>query len=221
MEIENMYDIVSKHIFKRRLGLDQLLTGKLSLTLVNSTHMSEVLGELKARVLQGGYVLPLDQVGFTYQLPASFMIDPEGELTIFLHVPVLTPNNILTLYELVAMPVAIENSVHAIKFIPEIEFLAVNAAWDGLIPLDTEDLAGCYKMGKLHLCDNTNYLLKDFEFYCISGLFLQLNDVITQKCPTGLVPNKVIVTQLERSDFFIFHPINLLLRSTARLIRRR
>jgi hypothetical protein len=50
-------------------------------------------------------------------------------------------------------------------------------------------------MEKLHLCDNMNYLSKDFESYC----------------STALVPNKVIVMQLGRLDFFIFHPINLTL----------
>jgi hypothetical protein len=195
-KIKSLYTLVAEEINSKKLGLDQLLSGKLSPTLVNSTVLGSALQNLKERAMATSHVLPVDTVGFVYQLPVSFITNSLGELTIFAHIPVLVPNNVLTLYVLFVMPVALEDSIHSVKLLPESEFLAINSDRDGFIPINADDLTTCHKLGQLYLCDKTNYLLKDFDSYCITGLFLNREGVTTRVCPTAVVPNKVVITQV-------------------------
>jgi hypothetical protein len=206
-EYENLFDIVESELNRKTLGLNQLLNGRISPSLVNSTVMEHALGMLRERAARTNHVLPVEGTGFVYQLPASFITSKQGSLAIFVQIPILVPNNILTLHEIVTMPVAVEDSVNAVRVVPEGDFLAINSDLDGFIPLKNEELTTCERLGKLYLCDKTNFLLKDFKSYCMTSLFLDLASA-TSVCPTAVVPDKVVITQVERNEYYIFHPRN-------------
>jgi hypothetical protein len=50
-------------------------------------------------------------------------------------------------------------------------------------------------------------LLKDFRSFCLTSLFLDL-DLATNVCPTAVVPDKVVITQVDRNEYYVFHPRN-------------
>ena len=61
-------------------------------------------------------------------------------------------------------------------------------------------------MGELYICKNTNYLLKDFEAYCITNLFMGNSDQAAKVCSTSVMPRRVVVMQTSAEEFFVFHP---------------
>jgi hypothetical protein len=211
MSLHDVESAIVQEVQQTMDGLDSLLQRSLSPSLVASNILADALKRLEHKAMKSGYALPVDDIAHVYQLSTSYLSEGDGVITIFLHVPMLVRSSILQLYELVSMPMALNNSVHSVLVKPESNHIAVNEEKDGFIIIRPEQLGACNKVGPLYLCSDTNYLLKDFESYCLGSLFMHRNEAATRKCPSVLVPARVAIRQTDRDEFYIFHPRTQLL----------
>jgi hypothetical protein len=204
--LDDVHAVCRDEVDRRSRGLEALLHKGLSPLLVNSTQLTTSVSALKKKAAHQGFITPVEEAGFLYQLPASFISSKDGIVTIFVHVPLLIPNNVLAIYEFVNMPMALNGSIHSVQVDPESHLLAVNIDRDGFLILTLDQLEACDRLGQLYLCPDTNYLMKDFESYCLTSLFLHRSAAATKTCPTAIVPERIVVTQMARNEFYVFHP---------------
>lgn len=204
--LHDLVEAVREEVSRQMTGLNLLLQKGLSPQLVNATLLQDAMITLKRKAVQHGFVLPIEEVGYLYQLPSSFLSTADGVVSVFIHAPLLQTDKVLTLYEMLEVPIALEGSVHAVQVEPESHLLAMTAAKDGFLIMTDQQLESCQKLGRLHLCADANYLLKDVESYCLTSLFLHRSDAATRTCPTSIVPERTVVRQISQSEFYIFHP---------------
>jgi hypothetical protein len=67
-------------------------------------------------------------------------------------------------------------------------------------------LEGCTKLGRQYICTGIDYLLKNFNDYCVTALFLSESDHAKRLCSTNVVPAQIVVEQLSRLIFLVYHP---------------
>ena len=200
-----VYDSIDVIIRDYEISLGALFQQQLHPLLLKKVLLDEALGELASQAAVDRFVIPSADSSFLLQLPCSFLMDVSRKLTVFIHVPLLRPNTIMTLYKYIDMPYAVENSMHAVSLNTEADYLAVNLERDSFLPITPDRLNSCHKIGSLNLCPDTNYLLKDFATYCIAALFNR-PDAVTTACSTRIAPARFALTQVRLDEFYLYHP---------------
>ena len=204
--LEDIYQAAEDEVNRLTTSLDQLLDSRLSPQLVEHDQLRESMDKLKLKASRYSFVPPVEETGFIYQLPVSFLCTEGGMLSVFLHVPLLKASETLRILRFHNMPMVIPGSKLNVQIQPEGDLLAVNAETDGFIVLQNRQLDACEKLGKLHLCTDTNFIMKNFDQWCLSSIYLTRSTAAQRMCPTVIVPPRVIVNQISATSFYIFHP---------------
>jgi hypothetical protein len=187
-------------------SLDGLLDRRLSPQFVGIEALEKQLALINQRANAAGFSSPVAQPGWLYQLPIAFQSEEEHFVTVYLHVPLYRADDLLSLFKVFTMPVALNASVHAVRVIPETTMLAINSKQTSFTLLEEQHLPECTKVGELFLCPHTNYVLTRPREYCLTSLFLRFEEEATKVCPTEVVPASVVVTQVSHEEFFVYHP---------------
>ncbi|CAM6053402.1 unnamed protein product [Sphagnum tenellum] len=203
--LDETYALVYRETSRVMSGLDQLLGKKLSPRLVPSDVLLKALESIRQLAKKHGFTTAVEEIGFVYQLPASFLATGAGKITAFVHVPLMQPQDVMSLYHYEAIPVALANSVHSIELEPEAEFLAISSERNSFQLLSDSQIATCEKLGRLYLCPNANFKLTRTSDYCLTSLFLQRADDSSRLCATAIIPEKTVVVQQSQTAFYIFH----------------
>jgi hypothetical protein len=199
-------DLIEDRIGNLEVGLFQLLSHTLSPKLVPATDVIRAVAKLQVIVDKHGYKIPSKDLSFIYQLETSFLLNKNGILTIYLHLPLIKNGDVLSIYEYVNIPMALEGSKNAIRIVPESELLAVTKHRDMFILLNAVQLEGCTKLGSKYICSGIDYLLKNFNDYCVTALFLSESEHAKRLCSTTVVPAQIVVEQLSRLQYLVYHP---------------
>jgi hypothetical protein len=159
-------------------GLDHLLQGKLHRGLVNTTGLQKALDQIKLDASKHGYLIGAQRLTELYQLPTSFLLDPNTyKLTVLVHVPMYKDSHILSLYKYFPLPLPTDHSFF-ITLHPEKHYLARNR--DGTLTriLKEEQLDDCLSIGHAYFCDD-HALEKPKRPSCLLQLFKGLENGTT------------------------------------------
>jgi len=122
-----------------------------------------------------------------------------------LHVPLLTPHNLMPLYKFIPLPVHFNFSGN-VSVIPEVcatNMIAVGHSQSYQL-LSSTDLQSCNKMGETYFCKGRNVLLMDLTKKCLGALYLADNKNIQGQCKfsIGGAPEKIF--HLDSNTYVVY-----------------
>ena len=205
-QLRNVFDLIEHEVKARAHGYVALLHGQFSPMLINASAMTSASRAIQAATDARGYSFPVNDLAFLYQLPATYLMEDDGQVTAFLNVPLINKNAVWDLYRLVTIPIALPGSMHSMSLEPEADYLAILSSKDGFMYLTSQQLQECHQAPDMHICPNMAYEYRVPEDYCITSLFKLKHSAISQVCRTALAPAKVQVEQVSTTDFMVFHP---------------
>jgi hypothetical protein len=150
--------------------------------------------------------MPVTDLSYLYQLPASFVSDLTGKITIFLHIPLVNNRQAWSLYKYHNIPVSVEGSNHSIAIEPEASFIAMSEDKDGFLILTEDQLRQCQQVPGMYLCGNLAYEYRNEEAYCLSALWKHNQEAVNKVCRPYIVPAKVVIEQVNPTQYYVFHP---------------
>lgn len=185
--------------------LTSLLDHKLSPLLVPTDVLRKSLDQLKLKAEREGFSTPVNQIQFLYQLSCSYQALSDGTILVGVHIPLMRKDNILTLFEHVSIPIALNKSNHIVEIRTQTQFLAVNGERTGYLELTSEQVEACSKIGTVYICKDANHLMRSFDDSCLAALFMARTEAVNKVCEIDIVPPRVVITQVSADKFLAFH----------------
>jgi hypothetical protein len=119
-----------------------------------------------------------------FLVETSYIYKPdEKTFVLVLHVPLVTPHNLMPLFEFIPLPIHFNFSGN-VSVTPEVgatNMIAVGHLQSYQL-LSSTDLQSCNKMGETYFCKGTNVLLTDHTKTCLGALYLADNKNIQGRC---------------------------------------
>ncbi len=119
-----------------------------------------------------------------FLVETSYVYKPdEKTFVLVLHVPLVTPHNLMPQFEFIPLPVYFNFSSN-VMVTPEVganNMIAVGHS-ESYQLLSSLDLQNCNKMGDTYFCKGRNVLLKDLTKTCLGALYLADQKNIQTKC---------------------------------------
>jgi hypothetical protein len=131
-----------------------------------------------------------DLLSFVHQPSDLFLVETsyiykpdEKTFVLVLHVPLVTPHNLMPLYEFIPLPVHFNFSGN-VSVTPEVgtNNLIVVGHSESRQLLSSSDLQTCTKLGETYICKGRNVLLTDLTKTCLGALCLAVAKNIQDRC---------------------------------------
>jgi len=133
------------------------------------------------------------------------MFDKDN-VVLFLHVPLVPEDSLLTLYRLKPFPIPFSES-RALLPRPSTALLALaNKIPRAITHIDHSDLVDCHQVNQIYLCERHGVLLNQIKSSCLGALFEQDIPAAQQICDLELVPYAESVLQLKNNWFLVYSP---------------
>jgi hypothetical protein len=141
-----------------------------------------------------------------FQLELSYLFDG-ADLVLFLHVPMVPHESLLTLYKLRPFPIPFSSTM-ALLPKPSSSLLALSAGIPrSMTHIEHADLIDCHSVNQVYLCERHGVMRNHIKSSCLGALFEQDIKTAQQVCDLELVPYEEAVLQLKNNWFLIYSPI--------------
>ena len=130
---------------KKITGLDNLLSHRLSMQIVDGQDMEEEFAGLQQALRQEGFEMVYQSVAQIYQLPATFVVD-NSTVTAIVKIPVIPNGDVQNfhLFQHLRLPVLHEG--HLMEVTSADEMIAINSGRSEFVSLSGSEVHACTKM---------------------------------------------------------------------------
>jgi hypothetical protein len=153
-----------------------------------------------------------DMLSFVHQPSDLFLVETsyiykpdEKTFVLVLHVPLVTPHNLMPLYEFIPLPIHFNFSGN-VSVIPEVgtnNMIAVGHS-QSYQELSSTDLQACNKMGETYFCKGRNVLLTDLTKTCLGALYLADNTNIHGRCKFSIGGAQEKIFRLDSNTYVVY-----------------
>ena len=197
------YD-VSKKILAT---VEQAQNNKLSTQLLQGQTINKMFNFLEKAAASKGMQLMIKKATDLFQTELSYFYKPlDKVLNLFLHVPMVHPDNLLQFFQMVPFPVSTSIKPNS-SMIPKLEedLLAVGPVHQ-FQTVGQSDLQSCHKFGTSYLCQGHRTTRTDLENTCIGAYYLERWSVIPQLCQFQFIPATEHVLMISSNQWIISAP---------------
>ena len=167
--------------------------------------LSYIYETLQAQAKDSKYLLLTRFPSDLFQLELSYLFDGK-DVVLFLHVPMVPADSLLTLYRLKPFPIPFSDTM-ALLPRPQSSLLALSSSIPrSMTHIEHSDLVDCHQVNQVYLCERHGVLNNHIKSSCLGALFEQDIPVAQQICDLELVPYKESVLQLKNNWFLIYSP---------------
>ena len=161
---------------------------------------------LEAQATESQYHLLTRFPSDLFQLELSYLFDG-ADLVLFLHVPMVPKESLLTLYRLRPFPIPFSESM-ALLPKPSSTLLALSSGIPrSMTHIEHADLVDCHSVNQVYLCERHGVLRNHIKSSCLGALFEQDIKTAQSVCDLELIPYEEAVLQLKNNWFLIYSPI--------------
>jgi hypothetical protein len=153
-----------------------------------------------------------DMLSFIHKPSDLFLVETlyvykpdEKTFVLILHVPLVTPHNLMPLFEFIPLPVYFNFSSN-VTVTPEVgsnNMIAVGHS-ESYQLLSSSDLQDCNKLGDTYFCKGRNVLLKDLTKTCLGSLYLADHTNIQTKCKFTVDGAQEKIFRLDSHTYVIY-----------------
>lgn len=179
---------------------------RLAIDYYDPETLKDIYDTIKYQAKEAKYKLLTRYPSDLFQLEVSYMFDGE-DVVLFLHVPMVPEDSLLTLYRLKPFPIPFSETM-ALLPRPSTALLALsNRVPRAMTHLEHADLIDCHQVNQVYLCERHGVLQNHIKSSCLGALFEQDIPSARQVCDLELVPYAESVLQLKNNWFLIYSPI--------------
>lgn len=192
-----------------------LLMHRVSPLILPRKHMRKILRAATAKARAQGYELLADTVASIYQCEASFAVDKDGGLSIYVHVPMAREEDRLKLYK--HLPIPMRSSTHSlVTVLPTKNLIAIDPANTKFKVMTSADLTTCKLVGGVFVCKDSNVvrLAAPLQAHddtdkraepdlCIFYLYRKMMSDIPKVCPAIIDSPKDDAIAVSGREFFV------------------
>jgi hypothetical protein len=153
-----------------------------------------------------------DMLSFVHQPSDLFLVETsciykpdEKTFVLVLHVPLVTPHNLMPLFDFIPLPIHFNFSGNVLVT-PEVgatNMIAVGHSQSYQL-LSSTDLQSCNKMGETYFCKGRNVLLTDLTKTCLSALYLADNKNIRGRCKFSIGGAQEKIFRLDSNTYVVY-----------------
>ncbi len=134
-------------------------------------------------------------------MPVSYL-QGNRALLILIHVPTVSEGRsmIRKLYRLDSA--VVESEQQLVKLTSTRPYISVDKAWSTHQTMSNDDLASCVKIGKVHLCQDDNILLKR-PTCCTAALFFGMTELAVEMCEARVMEEDVPAVQVNNTLYAV------------------
>jgi len=141
-----------------------------------------------------------------FLVETSYIYKPEEKsFVLVLHVPLVTPHNLMPLYEFIPLPIHFNFSGN-VSVTPEVgtnNMIAVGHS-QSYQELSSTDLQACNKMGETYFCKGRNVLMTDLTKTCLGALYLADNKNIHGRCKFSVRGAQEKIFRLDSNTYVVY-----------------
>jgi hypothetical protein len=141
-----------------------------------------------------------------FLVETSYIYKPdEKTFVLVLHVPLVTPHNLMLLYEFIPLPIHFNFSGN-VSVTPEVgatNMIAVGHSQSYQL-LSSTDLQSCNKIGETYFCKGRNVLLTDLTKTCLGALYLADNKNIQGRCKFSIGGAQEKIFRLDSNTYVVY-----------------
>ncbi len=138
-----------------------------------------------------------------FLVQTSYVYKPDEKT--FVHVPLVTPHNLMPLFKFIPLPVYFNFSSN-VTVTPEVgpnNMITVGHS-ESYQLLSSSDLQDCNKLGDTYFCKGRNVLLKDLTKTCLRALYLADHTNIQTKCKFTVDGAQEKIFRLDSHTYVIY-----------------
>jgi len=157
-----------------------------------------------------GYRSFLKEPSDLFQLPTSFQFNSTSlEFVVFVHVPLVSPANLMTLYRYVPAPILI-SPTSPYSLTPELDnnnLIAYNDD-DTFKVVTLNELNQCINLGNAYFCKGQSIINRNLDTTCLGALFSGHITESQENCRFRITKRQEKVLQTDKNTFRIFPRLN-------------
>jgi len=176
---------------------------RLAVELLPVPELKRVYKDLQAVAKKTNTELITTSPGHLFQLDTDFVSDGL-DVVLLVHVPLIPPGTLSTLYKLRPFPIPITEGN---LLIPQesLDLLAIsNEVKDQWNTIPQAELTTCSKINNIHVCPGQNIMRREIESTCIGALYGKRIELVAQLCDMDVVPAHDIALSLSQDTYLIY-----------------
>ena len=180
---------MSKLLDKLEVGVQQLLQGRLSRSLLSTEELSMGLTRAQEALVDSPYSIVDNDCNFYYNHgQIAYSIAGDG-IFISIYVPITSKISHFDIWKLWTLPVPVSHgSLNASMLIRVPEFLGVSSDEEHFLELSSGDLQSCAGSKRLS-CVSLPSAVSAYKPSCVISLFFNQNDGVMSHCQFSYQPN--------------------------------
>ena len=209
VDIIAQIDVMRRHLMEelRQLrelnaSLMNLMNGVITTSVISTSLMLKAKRELVTKAEKEDYVIPFQHLMEYYQLPKNVLIQDE-ELTLFIHVPLVSEKGLLNLYMMVPTVLTINENINGL--IHEKSLIGITKDNGAYRVTTREELDQCVLMRMQYYYCPTTLLYRNFNAYCISAVYKGHWERANDICELKILPDTSWADQISEEEFILYH----------------
>lgn len=180
--------------------------GQLSRKLLTSEALLKIKEHVDQVALEKNMVSPLQSAQDIFSMPVSTLFNKTSrDLILFLHVPLVKAEHLMTLYEFLPLPLKLdEKKIETVVPSPQEPYIAVRR--DTHLALTKETLEKCIELSGVYYCLEENQLNTEDDHTCISSLFFKKDSGIFSKCELQVMATQEYTYKLDANTWMVSTP---------------
>lgn len=217
--VDAMGNVALDYVSEVRLRVEAIVEAAQSQRLSTRALSGPTLLRLFEYLLQvaeeEGYKLVLKHPSDLFQHEASYIYDAKTmDFILFVHIPMIPPDSILTLYRYAPFPIVHPSNSSVIKIVDVgvDTYLAVNENHEYRI-MSTIDVNACNKKGTYFFCAGRNAIYNDLEETCLGALFIRDAKKVVENCKFNIKTPYEFVLAFGVREWLVFSPVSVTVTS--------
>ena len=184
-------------------AMQQVQHRRLAIELLSAEQLADLYRQLEDTARRTDTELLTTSPSHLFQLETSFMFDGH-DAALLLHVPMIPPNTLSTLFKLRPFPIPFTNGDSLIpKETPEL--LAISntqpTRWNTIYQYN---LISCSRINNIYVCPGQGILRDNPETTCLGALYGQQLEPIKELCDLDIIPEQELALQLYGDVYLLY-----------------
>ena len=197
------FDAIERSLDDVAFAMQEAQHNRLAIELVPLTELQRLFNELQQEADRTGTQMIITAPAHLFQLETSFIYDGDNA-ALLVHVPLIPPGTLSTLYKLRPFPIPIgDGNVIMPRESPSL-LAKSNQLEDKWSIVQQYNLHTCSKVNNIYVCPGQGILHSQTESTCLGALYLEKVPLAKELCSLDIIPEYELAVPLEKDRFLVY-----------------
>jgi len=197
------FDAIERSLDDVAFAMQEAQHNRLAIELVPLTELQRLFNELQQEADRTGTQMIITAPAHLFQLETSFIYDGDNA-ALLVHVPLIPPGTLSTLYKLRPFPIPIgDGNVIMPRESPSL-LAKSNQLEDKWSIVQQYNLHTCSKVNNIYVCPGQGILHSQTESTCLGALYLEKVPLAKELCTLDIIPEYELAVPLDKDRFLVY-----------------